>query len=79
MLDKIKDRLNSLISSTTDEELLNKYHLIEKILAYDNCFINMDSNTAISVLCDLNFSIDEAKAIYLELLKEGYGWNIQVS
>lgn len=79
MLDKLKIRLEELISSTYDDKLLKKYYTIKKILAYDNCFVDMDSTTALNIIKDLNFSNDMSNEIYLELLKEGYGWNIQAS
>lgn len=79
MLDKLRERVNDLIDSTTNKDLLNRYTLIKQILSYDECFTNMDANTAISIIKDLNFSDDIANDIYLGLLKEGYGWNIQVS
>ncbi len=79
MLDKVRERLEELISSTRNEELLKKYNLIKQIILYDKSFIDMDSDTAISILMDLNFSEAIAKDIYLELLKEGYAWNIQAS
>ncbi len=79
MLDKVRERLDELMKSTSNQDLLKKYDLIKKIISYDNSFIDMDSDTAVSILRDLNFSESIAKDIYLEIIKEGYEWNIQAS
>ena len=79
MLDEIKERLDNLIVTTNDAKKLDRYHLIKRIISYNNGFTNMDVETAICILEDLNFSSDMAREIYLELLKEEYGWNIQAS
>lgn len=55
-------------------ELMNndfeKYSLINDILAEDNCFMEMSSETAISILLDLNYNLEDAKKIYLNLIKK---------
>lgn len=79
MLDRLRERLEEVMNSIKDQDTLEKYNLIKNILSYDNCFISMDIDTAMSILKDLNFNDEMSKEIYLELLKEGYGWNIQAS
>lgn len=55
-------------------ELMNndfeKYSLINDILAGYNCFMEMSSETAISILLDLNYNLEDAKKIYLNLIKK---------
>ena len=45
----------------------NKYELISDILSDDNCFENMDMETAYSILNDLG--IENINEVYIELMK----------
>lgn len=47
-----------------------KYELINELLSDDECFFKMSSETAINILLDLEFSIEEARKIYLNLIKK---------
>ena len=45
-----------------------KFLLIDKILANDNCFLQMDVQTSTNILLDLGFSMNEAVKIYTQLV-----------
>ena len=64
MLDKLRKQCESLI--ITDPE---KYTTISNILSNDNCFFEMDIDTAYKVLRDLRVKEEDIKQFYLELIK----------
>lgn len=66
MLDKLRLICDELINTTEDK----KYKLIKDILENDQCFFEMDTNTALSILLDLGFEKEEAKKIYIKILNK---------
>lgn len=65
MLELIRKRCKELMEINPE-----KYSLIESILTEDNCFMEMSADTAVSILLDLNYPLEEAKKIYLNLIKK---------
>lgn len=65
MLELIRKRCLELMETNPE-----KYSLINDILENDDCFIEMSIETGISILVDLNYPIEEAKKIYLNLIKK---------
>lgn len=69
MLNELREKVDKLINDTNDE----KYILIRDILSNDKCFFNMDIDTAISILMDLNIEKEKAKKIYISMIdKENF-------
>lgn len=64
MLDKLREQCESL--SQTHPE---KYKTIANILSNDNCFFEMDIETAYSILKDLNVLDEDINKVYLDLIK----------
>ena len=64
MLDKLRIQCKSLME--LDKE---KYEMIENILNNDNCFFEIDMNTAYAILRDLKVKEEDINKIYLELVK----------
>lgn len=72
MLDKLRRQTEMLLEETYNTPEYEKYILIQNILKNDNCFMEMDSIDAISILIDLKINADEIKKVYISLLeKEG--------
>lgn len=71
MLDKLRNKCDELLSKNqNNKEEHRKYILIKNILNNDNCFFEIDIDTAISILNDLEFDTTTAKKIYLSLINE---------
>ena len=70
MLDSLRDKVDKLIKKCDNDLDMQKYELIKQIISDDNCFYKMDAETAISILVDLHFNIEEAKKIYIALINE---------
>lgn len=69
MLNELREKADKLINDTNEE----KYILIRDILSNDECFFNMDTDTAISILMDLNIEKEKAKKMYISLIdKENF-------
>lgn len=64
MLDKLRKQCDDLL--ITDEE---KYKMISNILKNDNCFFEMDIDTAYQILEDLNVKKEDIRKVYLDLIK----------
>ena len=64
MLDKLRNQCKSLMEN--DKE---KYQTIYNILSNDNCFFEMDIDTAYSILKELKVADEDIKKIYLHLIK----------
>lgn len=72
MLDKLRRQADMLLEETYNTPDYEKYVLIKNILQNDNCFMEMDSIDAISILIDLKIKDDEIKKVYISLIeKEG--------
>lgn len=72
MLDKLRNRAQTLLEESINTPQFEKYNLINNILKNDNCFMEMDSIDAISILLDLNIKQEEIKKVYITLMeKEG--------
>lgn len=72
MLDKLRLRAEKLLEESINTSSYEKYYLINNILKNDNCFIEMDSIDAISILLDLNVKQEDIKKVYISLIeKEG--------
>ena len=65
MLEEIKNKCNKLIEETDDK----KYKLIKDMLSNDNCFFDMPTDTALSILIDLGYSETDAIKKYILLTK----------
>ncbi|MCH5167659.1 MAG: hypothetical protein J1F35_07220 [Erysipelotrichales bacterium] len=64
MLDRLRKQCDDLLS--TDVE---KYMTISNILKNDNCFFEMDIDTAYKILEDLNVKKEDISKVYLDLIK----------
>ena len=52
-----------------DENNTKKYLAIKKILSYENCFLNMNIESAYAILRDLGIAEEDLKKIYLSLIE----------
>ena len=68
MLEKLRLINNKFLEIKTDENELKKHQLIKKILNDDKCFFKMSVEQAYAILRDLDFSKEELKEIYSELI-----------
>lgn len=68
MIEKLKEVGNKLLNSPINEDKKERIKIILDILEEDNCFFNMDIDTAFSILNDLNFTKEESILIYKELI-----------
>lgn len=68
MLEKLRLINNKFLEIRTDENDKVKYQLIKKILNDDKCFFKMGIEQAYAILRDLDFSEDELKGVYSELI-----------
>ena len=64
MLDKLRKQCELLIKIDSE-----KYTTISNILGNDNCFFEMDIDTAYSLLKDLRVKEEDIRKCYLELIK----------
>ena len=62
MLDKLRNIVKERME--LKDENFNKYSLINDILKNDNCFIELDIDTAVSILRDLGYEYADAIQIY---------------
>ena len=69
MLEKLRELNLKLIDNyQNDEEKLKKQLIIQKMLSFKNCFLQMDIETAYSVLRDLTLPKESIKEVYKELI-----------
>lgn len=68
MLEKLRLINNKFLEIKTDENELKKHQLIKKVLNDDKCFFKMSVEQAYAILRDLDFSKEELKEIYSELI-----------
>lgn len=68
MLEKLRLINNKFLEIKTDENELKKHQLIKKVLNDDKCFFKMSIEQAYAILRDLDFSEEELKEIYSELI-----------
>ena len=69
MLEKLRELNLKLIDSyQNNEEKLKKQLIIQKMLSFKNCFLQMDIETAYSVLKDLTLPKESIKEVYKELI-----------
>ena len=69
MIDRLKVIANKLLESNNiDNAHKERIKVISEILDEDKCFFKMDIDTAFSLLSDLNFSKEEIKILYEELI-----------
>ena len=72
MLDKLRLKAARLLEESINTQEHEKYKLINNILKNDNCFMEMESIDAISILMDLNIKKEDIKSVYISLIdKEG--------
>ena len=64
MLDRLRKQCESLIKNDPE-----KYTIISNILSNDNCFFEMDIDTAYRLLKDLRVKEEDIRRFYLELIK----------
>ena len=65
MLDKLREQVLELMEQK--DENFNKYSIINDILKNNECFLEMDIDTAVSILKDLGYSYDDSIRIYTYL------------
>lgn len=68
MLEKLRHINDKFLEIKTDNDELKKHQLIRKILNDDKCFFKMNVEQAYAILRDLDFSEEELKGIYSELI-----------
>lgn len=68
MLEKLRLINDKFLEIRTDENDKVKHQLIKKILNDDKCFFKMGIEQAYAILRDLDFSEDELKGVYSELI-----------
>lgn len=68
MLEKLRHINDKFLKVKTDNDELKKHQLIKKILNDDKCFFKMSVEQAYAILRDLDFSEEELKGIYSELI-----------
>ena len=68
MLEKLRLINDKFLEIRTDENDKVKHQLIKKILNDDKCFFKMNVEQAYAILRDLDFSKEELKEIYSELI-----------
>lgn len=68
MLEKLRHINDKFLEIKTDNDELKKHQLIRKILNDDKCFFKMNVEQAYAILRDLDFSEEELKEIYSELI-----------
>lgn len=68
MLEKLRLINDKFLEIRTDENDKVKHQLIKKILNDDKCFFKMGIEQAYAILRDLDFSEEELKGIYSELI-----------
>lgn len=68
MLEKLRHINDKFLEIKTDNDELKKHQLIRKILNDDKCFFKMNVEQAYAILRDLDFSKEELKEIYSELI-----------
>ena len=68
MLEKLRHINDKFLEIKTDNDELKKHQLIRKILNDDKCFFKMSVEQAYAILRDLDFSEEELKEIYSELI-----------
>ena len=68
MLEKLRLINNKFLEIRTDEKDKVKHQFIKKILNDDKCFFKMSIEQAYAILRDLDFSEDELKGVYSELI-----------
>ena len=66
MLDKLREQVLELMEQK--DENFNKYSIISDILKNNECFLEMDIDTAVSILKDLGYSYDDSIRIYTYLV-----------
>ena len=71
MLEKLRELNLKLIDSyQNNEEKLKKQLIIQKMLSFKNCFLQMDIETAYSVLRDLTLPKESIKEVYKGYLRD---------
>ena len=65
--EELRNICDKLIQQTQDDKELNRLQIICEILSIENCFVHLELNTAINLLLQLGFSLEDAKKIYLDL------------
>lgn len=70
MLDKLRKQADYLVEATINTPSHEKYLLIQTILKNDNCFLEMDSIDAISILIDLKVNSEDIKKVYITLMEK---------
>ena len=66
MLDKLREIFLELIDKK--DENFNKYSIINDIIKNNECFLEMDIDTAISILKDLGYTEEDSLKIYTYLV-----------
>lgn len=74
MLEQLRKVAQLKISQANNLEEKQKYEIIEKILAENDCFQKMQTEIAYNLLLDLGFSNEEVKKIYNEIIFSSLGF-----
>ncbi len=68
MIDKLRMINDDILSTTKDENVLNKHTIIKTILLDDNCFFKIGIEDAYAILRDLGIPESDLKYLYLKLV-----------
>lgn len=68
MIDKLRMINEDILSTTKDENVLNKHTIIKTILLDDNCFFKIGIEDAYAILRDLGIPESDLKYLYLKLV-----------
>lgn len=66
MLDELQIRVDKLLDKN-EEENREKYLTIKTIMANQKWYKKIDVDTCVSIFIDLEYTIEEAKEIYMQL------------
>lgn len=66
MLDELRNRVENILDKCPDEDR-EKYLIIKIIMMDQDWYNKIDIDTFVSILVDLEYTIEEAKDIYIKL------------
>ena len=68
MVELLRNIVDDKITNCDDFEEKERLIIIGRILEDSNCFKMMKTETAYKLLCDIGYSLEEAKSIYNEII-----------
>lgn len=66
MLDELRNRVENILDKCPDQDR-EKYLIIKIIMMEQDWYNKLDIDTFVSILVDLEYTIEEAKDIYMKL------------